>query len=256
MSNAELQDKIEQLESQLSLLQQTQAEQVAVEGAAIKQVAHPDKLNYKGVSITLGGFLEAATIYRDRNLGSDIATPFQNIPFTGPAGPGNPSSAASAGHAEEFRNSERQSRLSLLVQGDVNPTTHLAMYGEFDFQAAAHTANLNESNSFNPRIRHLYGTVDWDTYGLHFLAGPELVAGHAEHQGHHATQRADAAADRRAVRPRLRLGPPAAVPHDQGLRQQAHLGRDLGGEPLHDLRPHRRARHHAHHLQHRRGLGL
>ena len=171
MSNAELQDKIEQLESQLSLLQQTQAEQVANDNAAIKQVAHPDKLNYKGVSITLGGFLEATTIYRDHNLGSDIATPFQNIPFKGPAGPGNPSSAASAGHAEELRESERQSRLSLLVQGDVNPVTHLAMYGEFDFQSAAHTANLNESNSFNPRIRHLYGTVDWDTPGIHLLAG-------------------------------------------------------------------------------------
>lgn len=171
MSNEELQEKIEQLESQLTLLQQTQAEQVAVEGAAIKQVAHPDKLAYKGVSITLGGFLEAATVYRDRNLGSDIATPFQNIPFNGPASPGSPSGAATAGHADELRGTARQSRLSFLAQGDVNPATHLAMYGEFDFQSAARTANSNESNSFNPRIRHLYGTVDWDTYGLHMLAG-------------------------------------------------------------------------------------
>ena len=53
----------------------------------------------------------------------------------------------------------------------MTPETHLAMYGEFDFQAGARTANSNESNSFNPRIRHLYGTVDWDTYGLHLLAG-------------------------------------------------------------------------------------
>ena len=171
MTNEELQDKIEQLESQLSLLQQTQAEQVASESAAIKQVAHPDKLNYKGVSITLGGFLEAAGVYRDRNLGSDIATPFQNIPFNGPATPGSPSGAATAGHADELRGTARQSRLSLLVQGDANPTTHLAMYGEFDFQSAAHTANSNESNSYNPRIRNLYGTVDWDDWGLHFLGG-------------------------------------------------------------------------------------
>jgi hypothetical protein len=48
------------------------------------------------------------------------------------------------------------------------------MYGEFDFLGAAQTANSNESNSYNPRIRHLYGTVDYDTgngVGVHFLAG-------------------------------------------------------------------------------------
>ena len=49
--------------------------------------------------------------------------------------------------------------------------THAAFYGEFDFLGAAQTANSNESNSFTPRIRQLYGTVDWDYWGLHLLAG-------------------------------------------------------------------------------------
>ncbi len=40
-----------------------------------------------------------------------------------------------------------------------------------DFLGAATTANSNESNSYNPRIRHLYTTVDWDALGLHLLAG-------------------------------------------------------------------------------------
>ena len=171
MSSAEMQERIEQLESQLTLLQQAQAEQSAAAVSAIKEVRHPDKAYYKGVSITLGGFLAAESVYRDHNLGSDVATGFQNIPFNGPTGAGNPSSAAAAGHADELRASARQSRLSMLVQGDVNPDTHLAMYGEFDFLGAARTANNNESNSFNLRIRHLYGTVDWDQYHLHLLAG-------------------------------------------------------------------------------------
>ncbi len=125
---------------------------------------HYDKFYFKGITITPGGFLELAGIYRQHQMASDIATPFQNIPY--------PNSRI--GRTEEGRFSARQSRLSFLAQGDVSKTAKLAMYGEFDFQGAAQTANSNESNSYNPRIRHLYGTVDYDTGnggGIHFLAG-------------------------------------------------------------------------------------
>ena len=95
-------------------------------------------------------------------LGADIGTPpFSNIPFANV-----PSS-----HAAEFRFSARQSRVSALMQGDVDPATHLAGYGELDFLGAAQTANSNESNSYNLRIRHLYATVDNDYFGAHLLAG-------------------------------------------------------------------------------------
>jgi hypothetical protein len=120
-----------------------------------------DKLKYKGVSVQMGGFLEAAGIYRSKNLASDISSSFAKIPF------GNSPLA----HADEFRGTARQSRYSLLVQGDINKTTHAAFYGEFDFQGAAQTANSNESNSYQPRIRNLYGTMDWDYSGWHLLAG-------------------------------------------------------------------------------------
>ena len=58
-----------------------------------------------------------------------------------------------------------------LVQGDINRDTHASFYGEFDFLGAAQTANSNESNSYQPRVRNLYGAMDWDNLGLHFLAG-------------------------------------------------------------------------------------
>ena len=144
---------------------ETVPEQVNV---AIGQLPKPktDKLYYKGLSITLGGFLEATNIYRNHNMVSDIATNFSQIPFANNV----------AGHSSEDRFTSHQSRLSALVQGDVSPNTHLAMYGEFDFNAAAQTANNNETNSYQPRIRHLYATIDWDNFmdndfGLHFLAG-------------------------------------------------------------------------------------
>jgi hypothetical protein len=129
--------------------------------SAMASAPAPDKGRMKGITITPGGFLAAETIYRSKNMGADISSSFNSIPY------GN----SRVGHTSETRFTARQSRLSLLVQGDVNPATHLAMYGEFDFQAGPQTANSNQSNSFSPRIRNLYGTIDWDTYGLHFLAG-------------------------------------------------------------------------------------
>jgi hypothetical protein len=144
---------------------QTIPEQVNV---AVGQLPKPktDKLYYKGLSITLGGFLEATDIERSHNMVSDIATNFSQIPFKNNV----------AGHESENRMTARQSRVSALIQGDAAPDVHLAMYGEFDFQAAAQTANSNQTNSYNPRIRQLYGTVDWDNFGgadmgLHLLAG-------------------------------------------------------------------------------------
>jgi hypothetical protein len=115
----------------------------------------------KAVSVTLGGFLAAEAIYRSKNEGADVSSSFASIPFANNV----------AGHTHELRGTARQTRLSILAQGDVNPNTHAAFYGEFDFQAAAQTANPRESNSYSPRIRNLYGTVDWDDLGLQLLAG-------------------------------------------------------------------------------------
>jgi hypothetical protein len=58
-----------------------------------------------------------------------------------------------------------------LAEGDINPDTHAGFYTELDFLAGPQTANSNESNSFSPRIRNLYGSLDWDNLGLHLLAG-------------------------------------------------------------------------------------
>lgn len=132
--------------------------------AAVQKVTPPKGkkgIQLGAVTITPGGFLEAAGIYRDKNMTSDIDTNFNNIPF------GNSSNS----HVDENRFTARQSRLSLLATADVDPTTHVAGYYEMDFLGAANTANSNQSNSYNPRIRNIYSTVDWDDFGLHLLAG-------------------------------------------------------------------------------------
>ena len=137
-------------------------DQVYGDGPLPTFVACPDKtLCYKGLTFTPGGFVALESVTRSRNLASDVDTPYGAIPFR----------QNRAGRTGEFRFSARQSRISGLVEGNADPFTHLAGYGEFDFLGAAQTANSNESNSYNLRIRHLYATIDRSDYGLHFLAG-------------------------------------------------------------------------------------
>lgn len=118
-------------------------------------------LQLGGISITPGGFLAAESVFRSKANGGEIATAFGSIPF-----PNNPLS-----HTNEFRPTARQTRLALLAEGAITPSMNIAGYAEFDFIGAAQTANSIQSNSYTPRIRNLYTTLDANDYGLHVLAG-------------------------------------------------------------------------------------
>jgi hypothetical protein len=131
--------------------------QTAIDAAKPKT----DKIYYKGVTLTLGGYGALETIYRSKNETADMASTFSGIPFNN----------SSVGQTSEFRFSARQSRITALAEGDPTQDVHLSFYGELDFLGAAQTANSNETNSYTPRIRVMYNQIDWADEGLHFLAG-------------------------------------------------------------------------------------
>ena len=115
-----------------------------------------------GVKVTLGGFIEAGGIWRQRNEVSDIGHPgFSTLPF-----PNSP-----LYHEHEYRFSARQSRLTLLATGDIDPVQHLSAYYEMDFLGAGITANSRESNSYNPRILQAFVNYDNDDWHFHILGG-------------------------------------------------------------------------------------
>ena len=147
----------------------------------------PDRFYYKSVSIKPGGFIALESVWRSRWVGADVNTPFQSIPFSGcnvgPAATCLANLNGAASHENEFRFSARQSRVSMLVEGDVGgpllvtkgppgpAPVHIAGYIELDFLGAAQTANSNESNSYTPRARQILTNVDWNEWGFHLTAG-------------------------------------------------------------------------------------
>ncbi len=137
------------------------------------------KIHLNGITITPGGFFAMEGVWRQRAQGADIG----DVPFGG-----IPALNSPLAHMNEMRFSARQSRVSALVQGNVNPDILVSGYGELDFLGAGNTANTNESNSYNLRIRHMYATVDWQDEGVACSRRPELVAGDLARQGHHAAQ--------------------------------------------------------------------
>src|SRR5208283_5413843 len=131
-----------------------EASNAAVQNAGESSAGNPDTaksgdgpvaIKYKGVSLTPGGFLAAETVDRSRATSSDINTPFTSIPY-----PGN-----SLAKVSEFNASGRQSRLTLLVQGDAG-SIKLKGYYEGDFLGAATTSNNRQSNSYVFRQRQAF----------------------------------------------------------------------------------------------------
>lgn len=119
-------------------------------GAQAKPEEGPASFKYKGITITPGGFIEAATVYRTHATSSDINTPFTAIPF--------PNNALS--RVSEFNGTGRQSRLTFLFQGKA-ANVGLTGYYEMDWLGACVTSNNRQSNSYCQRQRQLWGQASF-----------------------------------------------------------------------------------------------
>lgn len=162
-TTSEQKDTTSKLASDVNDLKQVQTNAAASLQETQKDFAekmkNPSVIRYKGISITPGGFIEAAGIWRQHTEQTDVLSTFNGIPYSGQP----------AGNLTEFRGTARQSRLSLLAETKVGHTK-LTGYYELDFLGAAPTANENQSNSFTPRQRQLWGQAALDS-GWTFTAG-------------------------------------------------------------------------------------
>jgi hypothetical protein len=117
------------------------------------------KFQYKGVSFSPGGFFDGTAIIRSANENADIQSTFANIPLQGSAN----------SHLREFHGTARGSRLNLLSEGHYRSTA-IAGYVELDFLGSSTSGNELETNSWNPRLRQLWGNIDLPN-GISLLIG-------------------------------------------------------------------------------------
>ena len=160
----ELQQKVDSEARKTRQVEAVQAKAMPMPGtykALPVEACAGGKVCYKGVTLTFGGWVDLTGIYRSRNIASDTGSVYNFIPYQ----------QAHNFYVPETRFSARQSRFSVLAEGNADPDTHLAGYGEIDFEGAAQTASSVATNSFNPRMRQLSIEVDRTDLGLHFLAG-------------------------------------------------------------------------------------
>ena len=111
------------------------------------------KIRYKDVYLAPGGFAEGTTIWRSQNQNADVGSTYGNIPLSG----------STNSKMSEFRGSARQSRLSLLAETQPTGVQKLSGYVEGDFLGVGVTSNEQESNSWAPRLRQFWATVDFDS---------------------------------------------------------------------------------------------
>ncbi len=130
------------------------------------------------LTITFGGFTELAIIDRNRTEYADVGSvPFSSIPFPD----------TEQYQVSEFRESARQSRISMLTEAAPWNGAKAEAYWETDFLGAGVTANSRESNSYNLRMRVFYARFMLDS-GFSILAGQSWSLATLYKQGLEARQ--------------------------------------------------------------------
>ncbi len=166
----------QRLESQAQSQRQTERKVERVEHATVEAprarrprrfvskdgVPWPSAFYYKAVTITPGGFFEFATLHRrslhwrgHRDAVRQYSVCEQLIRLT----------------CDEISLHRPSQPLHLGTDADLDPVTHVKMYLATDFLSDAQTGTLNQSDSWNFRLRELYMQARQGGFGgLHVMA--------------------------------------------------------------------------------------
>ena len=154
----QLQRKIDQLEAQ----QAAQTTPAPAKATAPAAASTAPTVKAGPVTLTFGGYMALEGVYRNKNESADIGSNYNSaIPYA----------YQTNAHVSEFRESARQSRLSLLAQGPKKGSLSGEGYLETDFLSAGTSSNSSESNSYTLRMRHFYGVLRDSDAEWYVLAG-------------------------------------------------------------------------------------
>jgi len=116
------------------------------------------------LNVSIGGFTAGESVYRSKDETADIGTNYNT---------GIPYAYQPQAHFNEVRESGRQSRFALLVQGPAEDGWSAESYMETDFLSGGVTSNSSESNSYTLRIRHFYGDLRNSNNNWYLMAGQD-----------------------------------------------------------------------------------
>jgi len=116
-------------------------------------------IHFRGITITPGGFVEAAFVRRSRGLAADVTTPFNSLTMPG----------ASQSALPEFFGSARQSRPTVYIDGRAK-NVEFSSYVSGDFLSAGTSSTATQTNSYTFRLRQAWGQAKFDN-GWSFLGG-------------------------------------------------------------------------------------
>ena len=140
-----------------------------VDAAVASHAPKTDKIYYKGITLTLGGFAAAEGVYRSKNNVADIGSNYSKIPYDNNV----------LAHTDELRGTARQSRISFLAQGNINPNTVGRVLRRVRLPGRRPDRQLEREQLLQPahpqRLRH----ARLERLGLAPAGRPELVAGDA-----------------------------------------------------------------------------
>ncbi len=126
---------------------------------AVTELQNPLSIHFHGVTITPGGFVAAEFVRRSRELGADVATPFNSLTMPG----------ASQSSLSEFFGSARQTRPTVFVEGRLG-NVDLSSYVSADFLSAGVTSSATQTNSYTLRLRQAWGQAKFQN-GWKILGG-------------------------------------------------------------------------------------
>jgi hypothetical protein len=158
--------KVAALRNDLAVQQDTTTPSLSLQDTQTEPGAKPNPLEspvisirFKGITITPGGFVEAAFVRRSRALGADLPTPFNSLTMPG----------ASQSSLSEFFGSGRQSRPTVYVDGRLK-NVEFSSYISGDFLSAGDTSSATQTNSYTFRLRQAWGQAKFDN-GWSILGG-------------------------------------------------------------------------------------
>jgi len=141
-----------------SALAPTPAAAPAPAAAASDSDNPPFSFRIGGAEFAPGGFMDFATAWRSKNVGSGTATSFAALPMAN----------TTAGRMQEFRSSAATSRLTTTITEHPTKNTLVTGYVELDFVGNQPTSLYVTSNSNTFRMRHFFADVQhgkWEVLG-------------------------------------------------------------------------------------------